>query len=80
MSKKERRVDETVLLEYLFPFAKTEEDLSKMLHVLHSYNRDERQTLLTNASLGRNYGGKKWHFFFSLFYFHLKSFILLPEN
>lgn len=55
MSKKERRLDETFLLEYL----KTEESLSKMLNVLRSYNGDERHTLCTNASLGRNYGEKK---------------------
>lgn len=48
ISKKERRAVETVLLEYLFTSAKTEESLPKMLNVLHSCNRDERWT---NASL-----------------------------
>lgn len=32
---------------------------SKMLNVLRSYNGDERHTLCTNVSLGRNYGGKR---------------------
>lgn len=46
MSKKARRVDETFLFEYLFTSAETEENLSKMHNVLHSYNGDKRLDII----------------------------------